>query len=66
VWDLLDALLELATWFSWRVWVGFLSGLLIGVVFNFAFAESSTFMPMFFAILGILPGYVWHRRSQND
>jgi hypothetical protein len=67
MWDLLVGLADVAWLLScWRVLVAVFAGLAVGFVVNYAFADSSGFFPMFFAIAALLPGYAWHRRSQDD
>ena len=66
MWEFLSGLLEVASWLSfWRVLVAFFAGLAVGWLVGGAFADSSGFLAMFLAIVSIIPGYVWHRRSER-
>jgi hypothetical protein len=67
MWEILSGLLELAAVLSaWRVWAAFFAGLGVGWAVGYAFADSSGFIAMFFAIVAMIPGYLWHRQARHD
>ena len=66
LWDLLaiigDALLLVA---YVRVYVCIAVGLVLGLLLNGAVGDSTAFLPMTFATIGLVMGVLWHRRSSE-